>query len=36
MTLAARGILGVGHVFSGGTRYNNAGYPALNGLLPIS
>jgi outer membrane protein insertion porin family len=36
MTLAARGILGVGQVFSGGDRFNNATYPSLNGILPIS
>ncbi|MFN2501447.1 MAG: POTRA domain-containing protein, partial [Pyrinomonadaceae bacterium] len=35
-TVAARGILGLGHVFSGGTRFNSAKFPALNGLLPIS
>lgn len=35
-TLAARGILGVGHVFSGGDRFNSAQFPSLNGLLPIS
>ena len=36
MTLAARVILGAGQVFSGGSRFNNAQFPALNGLLPIS
>jgi outer membrane protein insertion porin family len=36
MTVAARAVLGVGHVFSGGTRFNNAQFPSLNGLLPIS
>jgi outer membrane protein insertion porin family len=36
MTLATRGILGAGRVFSGGTRFNNTAYPQLNGLLPIS
>jgi len=35
-TIAARGIIGLGHVFSGGDRFNNAEYPSLNGLLPIS
>ena len=35
-TLAARGIIGLGHVFSGGDRFNNAQFPSLNGLLPIS
>jgi outer membrane protein insertion porin family len=35
-TLAARGILGVGRVFSGGDRFLSTDYPALNGLLPIS
>jgi len=35
-TLAARGILGAGSVFSGGNRFNSALYPQLNGLLPIS
>lgn len=35
-TLAARGILGVGSVFSGGDRFTTAQFPSLNGLLPIS
>lgn len=35
-TLAARGIIGLGHVFSGGDRFNSVLYPSLNGLLPIS
>ncbi|CAN5397103.1 hypothetical protein BH20ACI2_BH20ACI2_06900 [soil metagenome] len=35
-TLAARGILGLGRVFSGGDRFVSTDYPALNGLLPIS
>ena len=35
-TFAARGIIGVGRVFSGGNRFGNTQYPALNGLLPIS
>ena len=35
-TLAARGIIGLGHVFSGGDRFNSAEFPSLNGLLPIS
>jgi outer membrane protein insertion porin family len=35
-TIAARGIIGLGHVFSGGDRFNNAHFPSLNGLLPIS
>ncbi len=35
-TLAARGIVGLGHVFSGGTRFNSTEFPSLNGLLPIS
>ena len=35
-TLAARGIIGMGHVFSGGDRFNSAQFPSLNGLLPIS
>lgn len=35
-TIAARGILGLGSVFSGGDRFTNAQFPALNGLLPIS
>lgn len=35
-TLAARGILGVAGVFSGGDRFNNTVFPSLNGLLPIS
>ena len=36
LTLAARGILGMGSVFAGGDRFNNAQFPSLNGLLPIS
>ena len=35
-TLAARGILGLGRVFSGGDRFDSPTYPALKGLLPIS
>ncbi len=35
-TVAARGILGLGRVFSGGDRFVSTDYPALNGLLPIS
>lgn len=35
-TLAARGILGLGRVFSESGRFVSADYPALNGLLPIS
>ncbi|MEO7538800.1 MAG: POTRA domain-containing protein, partial [Pyrinomonadaceae bacterium] len=35
-TIAARGILGLGHVFSGGDRFTSVNYPSLNGLLPIS
>lgn len=35
-TFAARGIIGLGHVFSGGDRFTSTEYPALNGLLPIS
>ncbi len=35
-TIAARGIIGLGHVFSGGDRFNSAQFPSLNGLLPIS
>jgi outer membrane protein insertion porin family len=35
-TLAARGIFGLGRVFSGGGRFVSTDYPALNGLLPIS
>lgn len=35
-TLAARGILGVASVFSGGNRYTGSSFPSLNGLLPIS
>lgn len=36
LTLAARGIIGMGSVFAGGDRFNNAQFPSLNGLLPIS
>lgn len=35
-TLAARGILGVGSVFSNGNRFTSTDFPSLNGLLPIS
>lgn len=35
-TIAARAIIGLGHVFSGGTRFNSTAFPSLNGLLPIS
>ena len=36
LTLAARGILGMANVFSGGDRFSNSEFPSLNGLLPIS
>jgi outer membrane protein insertion porin family len=36
LTLAARGIIGMASVFSGGNRFNNAQFPSLNGILPIS
>ncbi|MEZ5306413.1 MAG: POTRA domain-containing protein [Pyrinomonadaceae bacterium] len=35
-TIAARGILGAAHVFSGGDRFTNTQFPGLNGSLPIS
>ncbi len=35
-TVAARGILGLARVFSGGDRYTDSEYSTLNGLLPIS
>ncbi|MEJ7622383.1 MAG: POTRA domain-containing protein [Pyrinomonadaceae bacterium] len=35
-TIAARAIVGVGHVFSGGDRFTSTQFPSLNGLLPIS
>ncbi|MFM9904637.1 MAG: POTRA domain-containing protein [Pyrinomonadaceae bacterium] len=35
-TLAARALIGVGQVFSGGNRFTNAQFPSLNGLLPVS
>ncbi len=35
-TLAARGILGLARVFSGGDRFENSEFPSLSGLLPIS
>jgi outer membrane protein assembly factor BamA len=35
-TLAARAIVGVGHVFSGADRFTGTEYPVLNGILPIS
>jgi outer membrane protein insertion porin family len=35
-TFAARGIIGLGQVFSNGNRFSSTQYPELNGLLPIS
>ncbi len=35
-TFAARAIVGLGQVFSGGNRFTSAQFPSLNGLLPIS
>ena len=35
-TFAARAIIGVASVFSGGDRFTSAQFPSLNGLLPIS
>ncbi len=35
-TFAARAILGVSKVFSGGDRFSSVNYPSLDGLLPIS
>lgn len=35
-TFAARGILGLGHVFSSGDRFQNSQLPDLEGILPIS
>lgn len=35
-TIAARGILGIATVFSGGNRFATTQFPSLNGLLPIS
>ncbi len=35
-TLAARGILGIGTVFSDDDRFTSTQFPSLNGLLPIS
>ncbi len=35
-TLAARGIIGLSKVFSGGDRFLSTEFPSLNGLLPIS
>lgn len=36
LTLAARGIIGVGKVFGNDNRFTSAQFPSLNGLLPIS
>ncbi len=35
-TVAARAIIGVANVFSGGDRFDETLYPGLNGILPIS
>ena len=35
-TFAARAVIGLGQVFSGGNRFTSAQFPSLNGLLPIS
>ena len=35
-TFAARGVIGLGQVFSGADRYTGSAFPSLNGLLPIS
>lgn len=35
-TIAARAILGVANVFSGGNRFDENTYPGLSGILPIS
>ena len=35
-TFAARGILGLASVFSGGDRFTGSSFPSFNGLLPIS
>jgi outer membrane protein insertion porin family len=35
-TFAARGILGLASVFSGGNRFSGTAFPSFNGLLPIS
>lgn len=35
-TLAARAVLGVANVFSGGDRFDETMYPGLSGILPIS
>jgi len=36
MTIAARAILGLAHVFSNGDRFSNSQFPGLDGILPIS
>jgi len=36
MTIAARAILGLAHVFANGDRFSNTTFPGLDGILPIS
>lgn len=36
MTLAARAIIGLAHVFANGNRFSNTQFPGLDGILPIS
>lgn len=36
MTLAARAIIGLAHVFANGNRFSNSQFPGLDGILPIS
>ena len=36
MTIAARAIIGLAHVFSNGNRFSNSQFPGLDGILPIS
>ena len=36
MTIAARAIIGLAHVFSNGDRFSNSQFPGLDGILPIS
>ncbi|MBX7061227.1 MAG: BamA/TamA family outer membrane protein [Pyrinomonadaceae bacterium] len=36
MTIAARAVIGLAHVFSNGNRFSNSQFPGLDGILPIS
>jgi len=36
MTIAARAVIGLAHVFANGNRFSNTQFPGLDGILPIS